>query len=201
VKRVQAQSGSHVHTATRPLHIGRPTTASRTARFEARDSLPTYRGSTPRVGVKAATAAGQHPYPSRTRKLSPPAFRRVLEYESLWEIRFAASIPTASPPRVTTLSLRTHTRSPLPVSTPSRFPCRTTAWHTAPVPSVSGDYHSGFAHNRSRVTLSEFVHNRPPVTTQSLPRTGTRPSRGRHRAVSARPVPAGGLSVECSPAA
>jgi hypothetical protein len=43
------------------------------------------RGSIPRIGVKAAIAAGKHPYPSRTRKLSPPAFRRVLECESLWE--------------------------------------------------------------------------------------------------------------------
>ena len=50
-----------------------------------------HRGSIPRVGVKAATAAGRHPYPSRTRKLSPPALRQVLECASLWETRFAAS--------------------------------------------------------------------------------------------------------------
>ncbi len=49
------------------------------------------RGSIPRVGVKAATAVGQHPYPFRTRKLSPPAYRPVLEWETLWETRFAAS--------------------------------------------------------------------------------------------------------------
>ncbi len=42
-------------------------------------------GSIPRIGIEAATAAGQLPYPSRTRKISPPAFQRVLEYESLWE--------------------------------------------------------------------------------------------------------------------
>ncbi len=42
------------------------------------------------VGLRAAIAAGAHPYPSRTRKLSPPAFRPVLECESLWKHRFAA---------------------------------------------------------------------------------------------------------------
>ena len=30
-------------------------------------------GSSPSVGVRAAKAAGRHPYPSRTRKLSLPA--------------------------------------------------------------------------------------------------------------------------------
>ena len=43
------------------------------------------RGSIPRVGLEAARAAGQLPYPSRPRKISPPAFRRVLECASLWE--------------------------------------------------------------------------------------------------------------------
>ena len=65
-KRVQALTGSHVtHSVCHRLW--------------------TRHGSTPWVGVKAAKAAGKHPYPSRTRKLSPPAFRRVLECASLWE--------------------------------------------------------------------------------------------------------------------
>jgi hypothetical protein len=49
-----------------------------------------HHGSIPWIGVKAATAAGQLPYPSRTRKISPPAFRGLLECASLWETRFAA---------------------------------------------------------------------------------------------------------------
>ena len=49
------------------------------------------RGSSPRIGVEAARAAGRHPYPSRTRKLSPPAYGQVLECASLWERSFAAS--------------------------------------------------------------------------------------------------------------
>ena len=49
-----------------------------------------YIGSFPMVGLRAATAAGRHPYPFRTRPLSPPAFRQVLECESLWKHRFAA---------------------------------------------------------------------------------------------------------------
>ena len=43
-------------------------------------------GSIPLIGIKAAIAAGFLPYPSRTRKISPPAFRSVLEWETLWEI-------------------------------------------------------------------------------------------------------------------
>ncbi len=59
-----------------------------------------HHGSTPWVGVTAAIAVGFHPYPSRTRSLSPLAFRRVLEYASLWEIRFAATHSYYQPVRL-----------------------------------------------------------------------------------------------------
>ena len=60
------------------------TRCTHTRRTDLTDGGPG-RGSIPRVGLEAATAAGQLPYPSRTRKISPPAFRRVLECASLWE--------------------------------------------------------------------------------------------------------------------
>ncbi len=70
--RVQALTGSHVRTVGPYRHWHRD-------------------GSIPSVGMKAARAAGKHPYPSRTRTLSPPAYRAVLEWATLWECRFAAS--------------------------------------------------------------------------------------------------------------
>ena len=40
----------------------------------------------------AAIAAGKFLFPSRTQKISPPAFRTVLRYESPREIRIAAML-------------------------------------------------------------------------------------------------------------
>ena len=74
--RVQALTGLHLHTDV-------------VRRYWCPGSAGS-NGSIPLVGIKAAIAAGQLPYPSRTRKISPPAFRSVLECASLWEIRFAA---------------------------------------------------------------------------------------------------------------
>ena len=57
--------------------------------------------------MKAATAVATHPYPSRTRTLSPPAYRPVLECASLWETRFAASpFILHSHPRAAAISAR-----------------------------------------------------------------------------------------------
>ncbi len=56
-----------------------------------------HNGSIPLIGITAATAARFLPYPSRTRKISSPALRSVLEWATLWEIRFAATIHTHNP--------------------------------------------------------------------------------------------------------
>ena len=84
-ERVQALTGLHVLTVDHRLRY-----LGLTSKLGGRPP-PMYDGSIPSIGVKAATAAGSLPYPSRTRKISPPAFRPVLECANLWETRFAAS--------------------------------------------------------------------------------------------------------------
>ena len=71
------------------------------------------RGSIPRVGMKAAIAVGPLPYPSRTRRISPLAFRGVLGCANPWETRFAACpfIRIFIRPSVATLGMRVHQRS------------------------------------------------------------------------------------------
>ena len=81
-ERVQAHTGLHVtiHTITRPDRS-----------VSVTPTLVLTDGSIPSVGVEAARAARQHPYPSRTRKLSSPACQQVLEWATLWERWFAAT--------------------------------------------------------------------------------------------------------------
>ena len=79
-KRIQAFTESHVHIGMQPILVSRnciPRLGTH--------RVPLYCGSIPQIGIKAARAAGRLPYPSRTRKISPPAFPRVLECASLWE--------------------------------------------------------------------------------------------------------------------
>ena len=80
-KRIQAFTESHVHIGMQPILVSR----NYVPRLGTRRVPVYYNGSIPLIGIKAARAAGRLPYPSRTRKISPPAFPRVLECASLWE--------------------------------------------------------------------------------------------------------------------